>query len=178
MKKQDSLSRLDLSDGDKAELEELKTSLTDSFELRADEFSPSSLVTSSLLAFDSRVANVSSSAPVSPSRASSVSVSSLVKEFERSVIVRTSSTPVLTAKVAHPEGKSLFTLEPSLFLINQSANMSELNESLAPIIKSRSAQKGWVTRAVRTLEGLNTKGVLTLLLFRKQENLINSYFNK
>ena len=56
--------------------------------------------------------------------------------------------------------------------------MSELNESLAPIIKSRSAQKGWVTRAIRTLEGLNTEGALTLLLFRKQENLINSYFNK
>ena len=118
MKKQDSLCRIDLSDGEKAELEEIKSSLTDSFKSRVDEFSPSSLVTSSLLAFDNRIANVSSSAPVSPSRASSVSVSSLVKEFERSVIVRTSSTPVLTAKVAHPEGKSLFTLEPSLFLIN------------------------------------------------------------
>ena len=56
--------------------------------------------------------------------------------------------------------------------------MSDLKAALAPYSKSRASQKGWVTRALKTLEGLNSGGTLTLLLFHKQENLINSYLNK
>ena len=55
-------------------------------------------------------------------------------------------------------GKSSLTLEPSvsLFLIEQSAIMSDLSVSLTPYSKSRASQKGWVTRAIKTWESLNT----------------------
>ena len=54
-KNQDSLHIIDLIDENKLELEELKSSLTDSLESRLDEFSPSSIATSSLPSFDTLV---------------------------------------------------------------------------------------------------------------------------
>ena len=141
MKKQDSLCRIDISDGDKADIEDMKSSLTDSFESRVDDFSPSSIATSSLSGFDTLVTSVSISAPASPSRQSGVCVRNLVQDFERSV-VRASSASALATKVAVPVGKSSLTLEPSvsLFLIEQSAIMSDLSVSLTPYSKSRASQ--------------------------------------
>ena len=54
-KNQDSLHRIDLSDENKLELEELKSSLTDSLESKLDEFSPTSIATSSFPSFDTCV---------------------------------------------------------------------------------------------------------------------------
>ena len=175
---QDSLHRIDLNDGDKLDLEELKSSLTDSLESRLDEFSPTSIATSSLPSFDTRVPKVTQSAPASPSRLS-VRVRNLVQDFERSV-VRANSTSALATEVAVPVSKFSLKLEPSVytFLVEKSAIMSDLKVSLVPYSKSRASQKGWVTHALKNLEGLNSGGTLTLLLFHKQENLINSYLNK
>ena len=180
MKKRDSLHRIDLSDGDKTDIEEIKSSLTDSFESRLDEFSPSSIATSSLPSFDTLVTKVSKSAPASPSRQSGVCVRNLVQDFERSSVVCAGSTSALADGVAVPVGELPLALDPGVraFLVERAAIMSELKVTLTTYTKSRASQKGWVTRAIKTLEGLNTKGTLTLLLFRKQETLINSYLNK
>ena len=87
-KKQDSLHRIDLSDENKQEIEELKSSITDSLEsvFRLDDFSPTSTATSSLPGFDARVPTVTRSAPVSPSRLG-VRVRNLVQDFEKSSVV-------------------------------------------------------------------------------------------
>ena len=68
-KNRDSLHRIDLSDENKQEIEELKSSLTDSLESvsRLHDFSPTSTAMSSLPGFDARVTTVSQITPTSPS---------------------------------------------------------------------------------------------------------------
>ena len=143
MQKQDSLCRIDLSDGDKTDIEDIKSALTDSFESRVDEFSPSSIATSSFLSFDTLVTKVSKSAPTSPSRQSGVCVCNLVQDFERSSVVRANSTSALATEVTVPVGKFSLTLEPSVrtFLIEQSAIMSELKVSLTSYTNSHDFPK-------------------------------------
>ena len=107
MQKQDSPSRVDLTDGDIADLEGIKTSLTQSLEseldLSASVLSNSnniSLVQPSTSLSNTSVANYSFSATVTPvGKQRSVSVQDRVQSVESSI--RASSTPALaTSDVA------------------------------------------------------------------------------
>ena len=102
-----------------------------------------------------------------------------MQDFENSS-VRSCSTSALATKVSVSVSKLIQSLEPSAnkSLVVKPAVMSDLKASLEPFGKSRASQKGWVTRTLTTLEGLNTGGTLTLFLFKKQENSINSYISK
>ena len=85
-KKWDSLHRIDLSEENKLELEEIKSSITDSLESvfsTIEIFSPTSVAMSSLPSFDALISIVSHSAPVSTSRVG-VRVHSLVQDFKNS----------------------------------------------------------------------------------------------
>ena len=100
MQKQDSPNRIDLTDEDIAEIESLKSSLTQSLDYELD-LSPSvsnsnniSSEYSSILPFNTSVASYSISAPVTPvCQQRSVSVLDHVLRLECSI--RASSTPAL-----------------------------------------------------------------------------------
>ena len=90
------------------------------------------------------------------------------------------STSEISIKVSVCISDLIQSLESSAnkSLVVNSAVMSDLKVSLEPLVKSRASQKGWVTLTLTTLEKLNTAGTLTLLLFKKQENSINSYISR
>ena len=157
MQKQDSPSRVDLTDGDIADLEGIKSSLTQSLEseldLSASVLSNSnniSLVQPSTSLSNTLVASYSFSAPVTPvGKQRSVSVQDRVQSLESSI--RASSTPALATSDVASGGELILALQLK-FVIEPFGTMSTLKESLSPLVASRGAQKGWVTRALTTLE--------------------------